>query len=470
MRVDVFSAAVRLITAGPGDQPLMRLLEIAMEASQCSGAFIAARHDDGARIIASKGLTLAEFREVLPSAPEIQDLFSRSVIVQDATQNETLKNAYMVQHGWLFFANVPLPLELLPFPVTITCMDPRVDIERSGDMLARLETCAAIAADQIRMIGEIGWQAATLAATFSDIAGLRSLINTSAIPVMLFDNKLALCAISKRAAQHETVSPSDLQGLSIWQTRLTDDPLLIDRIADVIASGNAVLSHILLTPDGRALVVDAFRQIANDTGEMYAVVAVIDRSSAYSRENGIVASMDSPGVVSEFLLTTLIRQKRLLRRGPVAYHAIARWRASVKDTQIAALKALKRDPKDLFLNTVVDELALAAGALFGSQTFRAITHVPCGNSGPQCLAAQLAQRLAIKLNVEFIDAFEPIPPSGGSHPRGNLRRQAMKLRTAPTVPILLIDDVATSGAHIEEAAVLLRAAAPAVLPLVWIAD
>ena len=44
------------------------------------------------------------------------------------------------------------------------------------------------------------------------------------------------------------------------------------------------------------------------------------------------------------------------------------------------------------------------------------------------------------------------------------------LRTAPTVPILLIDDVATSGAHIEEAAVLLRAAAPAVLPLVWIAD
>jgi len=36
--------------------------------------------------------------------------------------------------------------------------------------------------------------------------------------------------------------------------------------------------------------------------------------------------------------------------------------------------------------------------------------------------------------------------------------------------VLLIDDVATSGAHIEEAAMLLRAAAPAVLPLVWIAD
>jgi predicted amidophosphoribosyltransferase len=35
---------------------------------------------------------------------------------------------------------------------------------------------------------------------------------------------------------------------------------------------------------------------------------------------------------------------------------------------------------------------------------------------------------------------------------------------------LLIDDVATSGAHIEEAALLLKANhTPAILPLVWIA-
>lgn len=38
----------------------------------------------------------------------------------------------------------------------------------------------------------------------------------------------------------------------------------------------------------------------------------------------------------------------------------------------------------------------------------------------------------------------------------------------PDIPILLIDDVATSGLHIEEATLLLRITAPVVMPLVWI--
>ena len=259
MREDVFNAAVRLITAGPGDQPLMRLLDIAMQVSQCSGAFIAARHDAGAQIIVSKGFSLAQFREVLPSAPGIQKFFSNSVIVEDAMQIEILKDGYLAHDGWRFFANVPLSLDMLPFPVTITCMDPRIGIDRPRDILARLETCAAIAADELRMIGEIGWQAETLATTHSDLAGLQSLIHTSAIPIMLFDHQLTLCAISKRAAEHEVAFPSDLQGLSIWQTRMKDDPVLIDRIADVVASGNAVVSHVLLARDGRVLLVPVRR-------------------------------------------------------------------------------------------------------------------------------------------------------------------------------------------------------------------
>jgi hypothetical protein len=200
-------------------------------------------------------------------------------------------------------------------------------------------------------------------------------------------------------------------------------------------------------------------------------VTVTDRSQTLWRvEDAAVPRGDSPGVVSNFLLSTLVRQKRLLRRGAVPYHALARWRASIKESQIVALKALKRDPGDLFLNAVVEEMATAAGALFGTGTFQAVAHVPCGNSGPLCLAARLATLLAERLGVEFVDAFEPLPPSGGTHPRSNIRRQSMTLRDAPRVPVLLIDDVATSGAHIEEAAMLLRAAAPAVLPLVWIAD
>lgn len=180
--------------------------------------------------------------------------------------------------------------------------------------------------------------------------------------------------------------------------------------------------------------------------------------------------VDSPGVVSSFLLTTLIAQKRLLRRGPVPYHALYRWRRAVKDVQIASLKALKRDPGDVFLDTVANYMAAAASELFGSGTIAAVVPVPCGNSGKNCLSASLAQLIAERLGVQFLDAFEPLPQTGGSHPKNNLRRPAMRLKIKPTVPVLLIDDVATSGVHIAEAAQLLRQTAPAVLPLVWIAD
>jgi len=74
------------------------------------------------------------------------------------------------------------------------------------------------------------------------------------------------------------------------------------------------------------------------------------------------------------------------------------------------------------------------------------------------------------LGVDLIEAFAPLPEGGASHPTKNARRPTMKLAVQPDVPVLLIDDVATSGAHIEEASMLLRKSAPAVLPMVWIAD
>jgi len=179
---------------------------------------------------------------------------------------------------------------------------------------------------------------------------------------------------------------------------------------------------------------------------------------------------ESPGVVTEFLLSTLVPQRRMLRRGEIPYHALAKWRASLKAWQIAALRALKRDPPQALVDRIADDLADAARAFWGTGTYRAVVPVPCGNSGPGCLAERLAEATALRLTVPMIAAFEPIAVKGSSHPRRNARRPAMVLAEAPKVPVLLIDDVATSGRHIEEAALILRRTAPAVLPLVWIAN
>ncbi len=472
MLEQAFDAAFRLITTGPGDQPLTRLLRIAMDASGCSMGFIAARRPEGHLVVVSRGLPLTQFREVMPLVPGVGDYFSRPSVVEDASALTEGAESPMVKSGWRYFVNVPLPFNLLPFPVVLTCADTRTGIERPKDMMERLEQCAAIAADDMRMIGDIAQQSESLASNPAEVSLLAEAVRNAQLPMLLVDDSLTVLAVSRRLAERDD-RPIDVQtGGPIAAAYFGVDPSIGDRLRRVVETGDPLIAHHVTSYDGHAVsLVDAFQCKSQDGTQRFALVTVTDRSQTIHRvEDAARSRQDPPGVVSEFLLSTLIRQKRLLRRGPVAYHALARWRSAVKDTQIAALKALKRDSGDLFLAAVVEEMAQAAGTLFGRETFQAVTHVPCGNSGPFCLAARLAPLLADRLGVGLVDAFEPLPPSGGSHPRGNTRRAGMVLRTAPQVPVLLIDDVATSGAHIEEAAMLLRAAAPAVLPLVWIAD
>lgn len=180
------------------------------------------------------------------------------------------------------------------------------------------------------------------------------------------------------------------------------------------------------------------------------------------------ANPEPSGVTMRFILSTLIAQRRLLERGNVAYHALARWRAAIKPWQIDALRALKTNPPAALIDCVANELATAAVDFHGRDSFDAVVPVACGNSGEMCLAYQLAQAVAAQLDVVFVEAFDHIATTGSSHPRRNATRPSMTLCQAPTRRVLLIDDVATSGSHIAEATRLLRKTAASVLPLVWI--
>lgn len=175
------------------------------------------------------------------------------------------------------------------------------------------------------------------------------------------------------------------------------------------------------------------------------------------------------GVTAAFLLGTLIEHPRLLHRGDIAYHGVMRWRSAVKRWQVLALRALKQDAPHAFVEAIARQLADAAHSLFGRTAFASVVAVPCGHSGPDCLSRQIACAVATLLGRQSQDAFEPLPVQGSSHPRRNAGRPAMKLVATPDQPVLLIDDVASSGAHIEEATRLLRAAGVVVFPLVWIA-
>ncbi len=184
---------------------------------------------------------------------------------------------------------------------------------------------------------------------------------------------------------------------------------------------------------------------------------------------GVSAGLEDSSVTSRFLLETLVRKRRVLVRDNVAYTAVRTWRAPIRDWQLAALKAIKSASAHPFVEGAASELVGAGSQIAGKSAFDAITAVPCGHSGPDCLSCKLAAAVAALLNLPFRPVFDQIDVKGSSHPKTNARRPKMRLNDPAPGRYLLIDDVATSGAHISEATNLLRAAGSTVLPLVYIA-
>ncbi len=179
---------------------------------------------------------------------------------------------------------------------------------------------------------------------------------------------------------------------------------------------------------------------------------------------------DGPKPVSQFLLSTLVRNTRLSRRKGQAYVSTRSWRKPIKEHQLAALKALKADPPAHLVETVASELADVVRNVYGEGVARYVVPVPCGHSCGRCFSTLVAQVVAEKLGLEFVEAFERQTLQGSSHPKTNVRRPKMKIQRTITGPAILIDDVATSGSHIEEARKLLHKTTDTVWPVVWIAD
>jgi predicted amidophosphoribosyltransferase len=72
------------------------------------------------------------------------------------------------------------------------------------------------------------------------------------------------------------------------------------------------------------------------------------------------------------------------------------------------------------------------------------------------------------MKIPVVKALSLERVEGSSHPKTNVGRSPMRLEAAVVGDILLVDDVATSGRHLEEAALLLRNQNASVLPIAWI--
>ncbi len=475
MQLKAFEAALRLIGLSPADQPLMRILSIAVGAAGCSSGLIGVRWPDRFQIIVSVGMPLADFRPELERSDALAKLLHDPVLIADAREEPAFAGHPHVtgDANWRFIASVPLRFVHLPLDIVMMCMDGRTDVIRRDNLLNCLDECAAIASDELRLISDIALQSEKIAEIRATSAIRMNGVRDAGIPMALVaaDGRIALAndrLLATVGRPTGTWPPIHIGDLFPGNAQLVMDRLHTLLVTQSGADSLLVHGH----ESDRIYGVDLMRVVSSDAENPLTLCTITDRSRILSQADEAARPSSEPvQVVADFLLDTLITRQRLLKRGAVTFHALRRWRASVKQSQLAALKALKRHRSADFIERVADEMAATASTLFGRQTFSIVVSVPCGNSGPGCFSHLLADAVARRLGLPHVSAFADLPRTGGSHPRGITRRPAMSLIQPLDAPVLLIDDVATSGAHLAEAArLLLASGAPAVLPLAWLAD
>lgn len=172
---------------------------------------------------------------------------------------------------------------------------------------------------------------------------------------------------------------------------------------------------------------------------------------------------------TKFLMETLVDRPSIFRRGGLVYLSVRRWRNSIKPYQLDALKLLKSNPPAAFVDLVAKDILGTLDPLLGGGAFQCIVPVPCSHSGSSnCLSVLIASRLGVHLGLPAILALAATPEKGSSHPKQNVDRQAMQLVRKIDQSVIVVDDVATSGSHIEEATRLLRNNNNSILAISWI--
>jgi hypoxanthine-guanine phosphoribosyltransferase len=171
-----------------------------------------------------------------------------------------------------------------------------------------------------------------------------------------------------------------------------------------------------------------------------------------------------------FLFNTLPIKHRLLARNGISYIGLSTWRQSLKEFQIAALKGQKEALSKSFLEAIAQEMASAISTHYGSGSIRNVVPVPCGSSGRNdCFSVRLAETLALHLGCRFANVLKSSAERGTSHPRKSARLSPFDMEGTLEGQTLVVDDVITSGKHMEMAVKVLRANHVNCFAIGWIA-
>src|SRR5271156_3364925 len=182
------------------------------------------------------------------------------------------------------------------------------------------------------------------------------------------------------------------------------------------------------------------------------------------------AATDFAQAAPPAVLGGLVYRPTLYRRNAVAWAAVRHWRADAKTRDLTRFKLCKLGLDLAIIGAAADEIADLARLLLGpGASSWSTTSIACGHSRrPDCFGKRLGQAVAQRLKTAFLEVFQDRFVRGASHPKEFRKLPPLIWHEKPTGPLLIVDDVATSGWHIEEALGRVRDLGLPALGLVWI--
>ena len=171
-----------------------------------------------------------------------------------------------------------------------------------------------------------------------------------------------------------------------------------------------------------------------------------------------------------FLTRTLPKKPAIKSRDGVSFLVIRRWKSQLKDTQIAAMQGLKVSSQSSTAIFAATEIVEVITQLLPVSSFAAIVPIPGGSSGiANSLSVQIAEQVAFQLNLPLRKCLiaEHVQ-IGSSHPKKSYKLKPYTVEGKYNDRVLLIDDIATTGTHLEKASKALIKAGSQAVSVAWI--
>ena len=408
----------------------------------------------------------------LSDAPYERD---ETVILPDATQrqdlHQQLREVALDRTGF-FFRKPMLVNPRHVVAVLVYGREPRAPLSEREQTLAD-ELCTAMAEEAERLYPR---HPRDLDLHILERTGFEAWVAQSLVPSALFDRDLRLTSVNASLATLVSRPVDEIIGKKLEELALPARESLSFLFRHALETGLSTPRQHVRKEAGQEQIRQEFAVMGSplslsDAGEGTSEPAMLVTVERVEPEPSRHAIPDRSGDAAtvEFLSETLVRARKLRSRNGCSYVTLRSWRQPIRQHQIKALRALKRNPPAKLAREIASEIADQTMSLFGIKAFRAVIPMPCGHSAPEaCLSRAIAQELSDQLDLPMVQALHMAPSPGSSHPKQNLRRSPIELERVVDGAVLLVDDVATSGQHIEEAVTLLREACGGVLAIVWI--